>query len=68
MPKESSEVVRIIGLPMAWHALGKKAQSDVALAELIGKYEKEAPYNIAGVLAFRGEADRAFEWLDKAVA
>jgi hypothetical protein len=25
-------------------------------------------YNIAYVLAFRGEADRAFEWLDKAVA
>ena len=24
-------------------------------------------YNIAYALAFRGEADRAFEWLDKAV-
>jgi hypothetical protein len=26
-----------------------------------------AAYNIAYVLAFRGETDRAFEWLDKAV-
>ena len=32
------------------------------------KYGKEAAYNIAYVLAYRGEADRAFEWLDKAVA
>ena len=68
MQKESSEVWRLIGLPMAWHALGKKAESDAALAELIQKYEKEAAYNIAYVLAFRGEVDRAFEWLDKAVA
>ena len=35
--------------------------------ELIDQYEQIAAYNIAYVLAFRGEADRAFEWLDKAV-
>ena len=27
----------------------------------------EAPYNIAYIYAYRGEADKAFEWLDKAV-
>jgi hypothetical protein len=37
------------------------------LAELIDKYGKDAAYNIAFVLAYRGEADRTFEWLDKAV-
>jgi len=68
MQPESSEGWRMIGLPMAWHALGKKAESDAALAELIRKYEKDSAYNIAYVLAYRGEADRAFEWLDKAVA
>ena len=68
MQKESSEIWRRIGLPMAWHALGRKAESDAALAELIQKDEKTAAYNIAYVLVFRGEADRAFEWLDKAVA
>ena len=47
------------------HALGKRSESDAALAELIRKYEREMAYNIAYVLAFRGEADRAFEWLDK---
>ncbi len=37
------------------------------LAELIEKYEKDSAYNIAYLLAFRGEADRAFAWLNKAV-
>lgn len=57
----------MIGLPMAYYALGRKGDSDDALAALIGKYEKEGPYNIAHVYAFRGEADKAFEWLDEAV-
>jgi adenylate cyclase len=55
-----------IGLPMAYHALGRKAESDSALATLIKAQEKDSPYNIAYVYAFRGEADHAFEWLDKA--
>jgi TolB-like protein/class 3 adenylate cyclase/Flp pilus assembly protein TadD len=63
--KEVSGVWRLIGLVMAHHALGDAAASDVALAELIEKYEQEAAFNIAYVLAYRGEADRAFEWLDK---
>jgi len=57
----------LIGLPMAFHALGRKTESDAALATLIAKDEKWGPYNIAYVYAFRGEADKAFEWLDKAV-
>jgi len=68
MQQESFEVYRLIGLPMAYHALGQVAESDAALSELIEKYERDAAYNIAYVLAFRGEADRAFAWLDKAVA
>ena len=53
---------------MAHDALGNKAESDAALAELIRKHEKDSAYNVAYVLAYRGEADRAFEWLDKAAA
>jgi hypothetical protein len=37
------------------------------LAALIAKWEKQSSYNIAYVYAFRGEADKAFAWLDKAV-
>ncbi len=65
--QETSEVWKMMGLPMAYHALGRKNDSDAALAALIAKYEKDAPSNIAYVYAYRGEADKAFEWLDKAV-
>jgi len=65
--QETSEAWKIIGLPMAYYALGRKAESDAALAALVAKYEKDGPHNIAYVYAYRGEADKAFEWLDKAV-
>jgi hypothetical protein len=52
---------------MHWTVLGQAAQSDSALAVVIENAEQIAAYNIAHTLAFRGEADRAFEWLDKAV-
>jgi adenylate cyclase len=66
MEQETSEIWRMLGLPMAYHALGRKADSDAALAALIAKYGKDAPSNIAYVYAFRDEADQAFAWLDKA--
>ena len=68
MQKEPSEAYRLIGLVTVHHALGDAAASDATLAEMIEKYEKEWAYNIAYILAFRDEADRAFAWLDKAVA
>jgi TolB-like protein/Flp pilus assembly protein TadD len=67
MQQESVEAYRLFGLSMAYHALGQGAGSDAALAELVENYEQIAAYNIAYVLAFRSEADRAFVWLDKAV-
>jgi len=65
--QEKSEAWRMIGLPMAYCALGRKADADAALNALIAKYEKDGPYNIAYAYAFCGDADKAFEWLDKAV-
>jgi adenylate cyclase len=65
--QETNEPWRMIGLPAAYHALGRNADSDAALAALIRKYERDGPYNIAAVYAFRNEADKAFEWLEKAV-
>ena len=64
--QEASEPFRMMGLPMAFHALGRTSDSDTALTSLITKYGKEAPYDIAYVYAYRGDRDRAFEWLDKA--
>ncbi len=65
--KEPDEGWRLIGLAMAYHALGDLVAADAALEELIEKFEQYASYNIAYVLAFRGESDRAFEWLNRAV-
>ncbi len=64
---EPVEPFRLIAASMAYHALGRTPESDSTLAELIEKYEQDAAYNIAYVVAYRGEIDRAFEWLDKAV-
>jgi hypothetical protein len=57
---------RLYGQALAYHALGRKKESDAALAELTAKYSTIAPFQIAEVYAFRGEADRAFEWLERA--
>jgi hypothetical protein len=40
--------------------------ADAALAEYIAKYQADDAFQIAEVYAFRGEADRAFEWLERA--
>jgi TolB-like protein/Tfp pilus assembly protein PilF len=66
--REKSDPWRMIGLPMAYQALGRQADADRASAALIAKYAKDAPYNIAYVYAYRGDADKAFDWLGKAVA
>ena len=66
--QEKSEMWRMIGLPMAYDALGRKADADKAMNDLIGKWDKHAAYNVAYVYGFRGEADQAFDWLHKAVA
>ncbi len=63
---ESSEAWRAIGLPLAYHALGRKAESDAALRELTDKFAGDWAYQIAEVHAFRGEIDDAFKWLDRA--
>jgi tetratricopeptide (TPR) repeat protein len=65
--QDKSEVWRMINLPMAYHALGRKAESDAALEALIEKFKKDDAYNVAYVYAYRGEPDKAFEWLDKAI-
>jgi TolB-like protein/Flp pilus assembly protein TadD len=65
--QETSDVWREIIMPMIHCALGRKADADAAFASLITRYEKDAPANIAQGYAFCGNADKAFEWLDRAI-
>jgi serine/threonine protein kinase len=60
-------IVTIHSVEEAEGTQGRKADSDAALAALIAKYEKDAPYNIASAYGFQGEAYKTFEWLDKTV-
>jgi len=66
MQQEKEEIWRLSALPLAYHALGRRSESDAALAALTSKYGGEMAYQIAQVHAFRGEADLAFEWLERA--
>ena len=68
MQQETDEGWRLSGLPLVFHALGRRSESDAALAALTGKYARDSAYQIAEVHAFRGEVDLAFEWLERAYA
>lgn len=57
---------RLVSLVMAYHALGRKEDSDRALNELIKNYGDTAAYQAAQGYAFRGEVDGAFNWLERA--
>jgi hypothetical protein len=50
------------GLALSYHALGKKNESQAALAQLINDYGATAAFQVAEVYAFRGEANETFEW------
>jgi len=60
------EWVRLFGTALAESRLGNEAASRRALERLIATNAREAPYQIAQVYAWRGERDKAFEWLERA--
>lgn len=66
--REKSEVLRLVGTALAQHTLGDAAEARKALDALLAGFSPTEPYEIACVYAWRGERDRALEWLDRAVA
>jgi len=68
MELEPELAFRLQGQALAYHALGRKKESETALAELIAKYRADAALQVAEVYAFRGETDQAFAWLERAYA
>jgi serine/threonine protein kinase/Tfp pilus assembly protein PilF len=66
MQKEPQPVLRAEGLGLAYHAAGMKSEADAPLAEEIEKDQEGGAFQIAEVYAFRGETDKAFEWLERA--
>jgi TolB-like protein/Tfp pilus assembly protein PilF len=66
--RESDEAFRFLALAIVEHVLGRGAESDKALREVIEKYAGDCASQISDVYAVRGEADAAFEWLERAYA
>ena len=50
------------------HSLGHRKEADRALDELIGKHAAGWAYQVGVVYAWRGDNDKAFEWLERAWA
>jgi len=54
---------RSFELALAYWIRGERKEADAALADLIAHAREGFAYQIAQVYAVRGEADKAFEWL-----
>jgi serine/threonine protein kinase/TolB-like protein/Tfp pilus assembly protein PilF len=54
------------GVAMAEYALGHAKESQQALDRLIAYRGQLRAYDMAAIYAWRGEKDKAFEWLDRA--
>jgi TolB-like protein/DNA-binding winged helix-turn-helix (wHTH) protein len=62
----SLELFRDAGVAMAEHTRGDTKASQEALDKLIAASAGNAAYQIAEVYGWRGEKDKAFEWLERA--
>jgi TolB-like protein/Flp pilus assembly protein TadD len=65
---EPGEQFRLPALAMVYHTMGRSAQSDSAAAAFATKFGTDDPYTAASVYAFRGDANVAFQWLERAAA
>ena len=64
--QEVFDTVRLLGLVFVHHARGRDAESLVALRTLIETDAEGAAFQIAQAYAYRGEANLAFDWLERA--
>ena len=66
MEQEPREDWRSFGEALAYHAAGRPQESDTALKQLIKIRPSGWAYQIAEVYAYRGEVDKASDWMDRA--
>ena len=63
--KETDIASKLFGEAFVFRALGREAESDAALKELVDKFADGSAYSIAQLYADRGETDVAFKWLER---
>jgi serine/threonine-protein kinase len=61
---EPDENFHRFGLALAHYIRGEHKEADAALTDLIAHAHDRLAYQIAEVYSVRGEADKAFEWLE----
>jgi TolB-like protein/Flp pilus assembly protein TadD len=66
MQQERPDSGRDVGLAIVYYALGRRAESDAALAQVVQEHAQDDAWEIADAYAYRGELDQAFAWLDRA--
>jgi TolB-like protein/Tfp pilus assembly protein PilF len=66
--RERSPSWRLYGRALAYHEAGRRKEADAALAALLEREKRGWDFQIAEIHAFRGERDKAFEWLTMADA
>jgi len=64
--QETNQDLKDLSLTLVHQARDKRT-ADVALHDFIERHQKDSPFYIASVYAFRGDADNAFAWLDRAL-
>ena len=65
--KENGGWQKLSGEALAYCALGRLADSDNALTNLVATHQYDAAYQIAEAYAYRAETDKAFQWLERAL-
>ena len=66
LQQEHDEESRLGFLPIALQAVGRKVEADGALTTLIAKFADFDSYYVAMTYAYRGDHDRALQWLERA--
>ena len=65
--EETDEEYRVKGTTLALFELGRRVEYEAAFRDLRERWGEEWPSEVAHVYAWTGDADAAFEWLDRAV-
>lgn len=64
--EEVDEGARIAYLPIMLQANGRQSEADAAMKELVAYWGDQCAVCIARAYAYRGDKDRALDWIDRA--
>ncbi len=64
--KEADPAYRLTALAMAQHSTGQSEESVSSIEQLAALHGDRFPYQVATAMAWTGDVDGAFEWLERA--